>query len=157
MSQKNKYEARKRFGIIGQPNLVLHHVDPTLKYRDRERYEEWRDEDLVVMEYGEHSALHNTLLKTGTHHSEETKQKISKSMKGKTFTEEHKSRISASLKGIDHSGEKNSMYGKQQSDETKAKIAAANKGKHWYTNGVDSVKTEICPEGYWPGRTYKNK
>ena len=28
----------------------------------------------------------------------------------------------------------------------------ANKGKHWYTNGIDSVYISECPIGYKPGR-----
>jgi len=39
---------------------VLHHKDPTLKYRDPERYDEWRPEDLVMMSNSEHSRLHYT-------------------------------------------------------------------------------------------------
>ena len=130
VNNKNKDAARKRFGIYGNPNLVLHHVNPNLMYEDPERYNEWRDEDLVVMEYGEHTALHNHLSKKVAHHTEETKKKISESMKGIVFTEEHRKNISASLKGIDHSGEKNSMWGTHQSDEAKAKISKANSGKH---------------------------
>ena len=50
-------------------------------------------------------------------HSEETKQKISESHKGKQFSEEHKQKLSEALKG------------KQHSEETKRKISEANKGK----------------------------
>lgn len=53
-------------------------------------------------------------------------------------------------------------------NETKKKISEKNKGKvawnkglrtgmHFYTNGIETITAEICPEGFWPGRTFKNK
>ena len=51
--------------------LVLHHVDPTLKYNDPQRYHEWLPEDLVVMDKGEHTRLH----KTGKSYSYTTKSR----------------------------------------------------------------------------------
>lgn len=85
--------------------------------------------------------------------TEETKNKISKTMKGRTFTNEHLKNLSASLKGEKNprygkpgffknkkhtkaskqkmsenlSGEKNPNYGKPRSDSTKAKIAETNR------------------------------
>ena len=54
-------------------------------------------------------------------HSEESKQKISKSMTGRVFTEEHKKHISE-----EHTGEKNHMYGKHLSEEHRKKIRENN-------------------------------
>ena len=59
-------------------------------------------------------------------HSEETKRKISESNKGKIFSEETKNKISESRKG-----EKNWNYGKHHSEETKRKISESNKNGKW--------------------------
>ena len=86
---------------------------------------------------------HTTYHKTGKHHSEETKRKISESHKGeknpmygkfgkdnsmygKHHSEESKKKMSESKKG-----EKHHMYGKHHSEETKRKISESHKGlKH---------------------------
>ena len=74
----------------------------------------------------------------GEHHSEETKQKISESLKGKAFSEEHKKNISNSKKGTKLSdehkqkisesikGENNPFYGKCHSEETRKKLRETN-------------------------------
>ena len=82
----------------------------------------------------------------GKHLSDETRAKLSASLKGlmsgekspmygKHRTEEVKAKISAAKRG-----EKNPMYGKHLSDETRAKLSAANRGKfrgkHWRKNPV---------------------
>lgn len=62
----------------------------------------------------------------GTHHSEASKKKISKSNLGKVRSEETRKRISEGHKGLP-----SSMKGKHHSDETKQKISVANTGhKH---------------------------
>ncbi len=65
-------------------------------------------------------------------------------------SEETKRKMSESRKG-----EKNGFYGKKHSEETRIKIGARCKGTHWYTNGIDSVQSHECPEGFWNGRTKK--
>jgi hypothetical protein len=64
----------------------------------------------------------------GTHHTEETKLKMSTAHKGKILTEEHKRKISEAKKG------------KTCTEETKAKISAATSGEknHKY-NGEKKV------------------
>lgn len=57
--------------------------------------------------------------------SEETRQKISKTNKGKRFSEEHKRKISEAQRG-----EKNHRYGKCLSEEDKKKLSEAKKGKN---------------------------
>lgn len=55
--------------------------------------------------------------------------------------------------------------GKPKSLEQRRKLSEANRhpyyegrptnaNRHWYTNGVISKLTYVCPDGYWPGRVY---
>lgn len=46
---------------IWAEGMVLHHIDPTLKHRDPERYHEWRVEDLRPMSTASHNSLHMRL------------------------------------------------------------------------------------------------
>ena len=65
-------------------------------------------EELIFIKLSEHSSLHN---------------------KGKPKTEEHKNKISETLKGkLD--GENNPMYGKHHSEESKKKIGEKSKGRY---------------------------
>lgn len=130
MRDKKEIEARIRFGILGNFDLVLHHKDPTLKECNPERYYEWRDEDLVVMTRAEHRALHNRLRGPLT---AETKQKIS----------ENHADVSGEnnpMFGVGLFGEANGMFGKKGKDNP-------NSGKHWFNNGVKSTMAFECPEG----------
>lgn len=60
----------------------------------------------------------------GKTHSEETRRKISKSLKGVKHSEESRRKMSES-----RSGEKNIMFGKHHSEETRRKIRKSLKGK----------------------------
>ena len=70
----------------------------------------------------------------GKHHSDESKKKMSDAIKanptrywkGKSLSEEHKQKLSESGKGK-HSGESNGMYGKHLSDEQKRKMGESLK------------------------------
>jgi len=80
---KNKHwgNARKHFGIANDTNMVLHHKDETLRYKDFARYCEWRVEDLVVMTREEHTAHHWT----GRKQSDEGIEKMRRKIKGRHF------------------------------------------------------------------------
>ena len=111
--------------------------------------------ELIFMRFGEHSALHNKGENNplfGKCHSEETCQKMSKSRKGKHHSAETRHKMSESL-----SGENNPLFGKHRSAETRQKISVNNgrfwKGKHWWNNGISSIRSRECPgEGWTRGR-----
>lgn len=68
--------------------------------------------------------------------SEETKEKISKSMKGRIFTEEHKDRIrQAQL------GEKHHQYGKPLTPEHKRKLSIAGNGREYTKDTLMKLST----------------
>lgn len=151
-SKKNKDALRKKLGIYGKRNLVLHHKDVTMKYDNIERYILWLPEDLMGMTLPEHSAFHNkgNHYKKGKKVSEETKAKISASMKGRTSwnkgkqaSEEMKMKLSEAHKGQKHS------------DETKTKLSKARRGKLWFNNGLKNVLRYECPEGFVKGMLKK--
>ena len=130
ISRINQRKAREHFGILGRNDLILHHVDWTMKYNNVERYILWLPEDLVVMKVSEHTKLHWSLnhddwcerLKGHGHPcSEETKRKIGEKNKGHRHTDETKKALSESLKGR----KKGPM-----SDEHKQRISESKKGKH---------------------------
>lgn len=98
----------------------------------------------------------------GFHHSEESKRKISDSLKGensywygKQFSDEHKQNLSknhANVKGANNpfygkgyliAGTNHPMYGKHHSDETKKKISDAKKGLFIGENNP-MARTVIC-------------
>ena len=61
ISCKNRIKARHLLGIYGRKDLALHHIDPSWKENDIERYIQWNLEDLVIMNFAEHSRLHQKL------------------------------------------------------------------------------------------------
>lgn len=72
-------------------------------------------DELIFLTKAEHSTLHK--------HSEETRQKISNSLKGRKASEETKRKMSEAKKGNRYS------KGKHRSEESKQKMSEAHKGK----------------------------
>jgi len=114
----------------------------------------------------------------GKHISEETKKKISKANKGKTISEEHKQalrefRLGKPLTFTVWNKGKHGIYteeqrkrmsethkGKKLSKEAIEKRIKTVQGQRWWTNGIESTKSKVCPgEGWYIGRTgdYKEK
>ena len=98
----------------------------------------------------------------GKHLPQETKDKISKANKGRTFTEEHKQKLSKARTGK-HTGENAPMYGrrgennpnfgKHHTEETKRKISKANKGKRRTEETKHKIsETHKGLPGYWKGK-----
>ena len=123
--------------------------------------------ELVFMKVGEHHSLHNK----GNNHSEETRLKMSESLKGRTFSEEHRQKLSEANKGKHQSEESRrkmseSHKGKHLTAETRQKLSEANKGKHhsaetrqkmseahkgkcWWNDGVSCKRAKECPGPEW--------
>lgn len=74
-------------------------------------------DDYYNLSYGGENSM------TGLHHSDETRQKMSLTQKGRLVPEETRKKISNSLKG-----DKNPNYGKPKSEETKQKLSKSKKG-----------------------------
>ena len=154
ISRKNKDNTRKALGIYGKRNLVLHHINTEWRHNDIERYIQWNIEDVIIMDRGEHTRLHQT----GHIKTPEQIEKQRNSMKGRTpwnkgkqASEETKKKLSEAHKG------------KKLSEETKRKMGEASKqrhnnlNRHYYTNGVVNKMAFECPEGFWLGYTRRKK
>ena len=92
--------------------------------------------ELIFLTESEHHALHHK----GKQLSEETKNKLSKTLKGHLVSAETRNKISEAKKG------------KLFSEEHKNKISEAKKGKYWFNNGKISIMAKECPDGFIPGR-----
>ena len=161
---KNKINAWKHFWPDGEgrakKGYVLHHIDPTWKTDNPQRYDEWNIEDLVMITNTEHQHIHHV----GAQRSEETKKKISESNKGKTRTEETRMRLSKAHLGhrqTDESkikisesliGHVSYWKGKQLSDETKKKMSKSRLGRRWWNNGYEQKFCRECPDGFVAGQ-----
>ena len=102
--------------------------------------------ELIFLSKSDHASLHanNNNGFLGKNHTEETKQKISKSLYGKKrgpMLEETKQKLSAANKGKhNHKGENSPFYGKEHSEETKQKIRLAHLGKKKVWNDETHTK-----------------
>ena len=103
-------------------------------------------EELIFLTPNEHHRLHHL----GKQHSEESRKKMSEAKKGKPSWIKGKHRSEETRKKIS-----DSKNGKHHSVETCKKMSESHKGKHWYNNGVTSIQTETCPEGFVKGRIKK--
>ena len=132
-------------------------------------------EELIFLTESEHHSLHMK----GKPKTEESKKKLSATMKikyagennpmyGKHFSEETRKKLSEAAKGK-HAGENNAMYGKHHtllsiqkmseakkgkrlSEETKNKMSLQKTGRHWYNDGKVNKFCYECPDGFTPGR-----
>ncbi len=111
------YNAIKKYGWDNFKHIVLF---------ENLTKEEAEDKEIeLISKYKSNQNKYGYNIANGGNHqgtvSEETKKKISKSLKGRTFTAEHKRKMSEA-----QLGEKNHRYGKITSAEIKEKISIGN-------------------------------
>ena len=119
--------------------------------------------ELIFLTPLEHHRLHHL----DQHHSAEARKKISEANKGEnnprfgkpsTFKGKHHSSETRKKMSESRKGKNHPFFGKHHSEKTRRKLSKAligNKrqlGKHWYNNGVVSVLTRECPDGFVKGR-----
>lgn len=107
-------------------------------------------------------AEHNNLHNQGKHLSDETRRKMSESLKGRHAWNKGKQHNAETRKKISESnkGKVSHRKGVTLSEETRKKLSEAHKGRrtkgsagmHWYNNGVENILTYTCPDGYIKGR-----
>ena len=108
--------------FVGQvpKGYVVHHIDHN-KLNDRLN-------NLTLMTIAEHSSHHNKGQHQSKTCSNETRKKISKSMKGNQNAKDY-----------------------HHSEEAKRKIGETMKDRKWFNNGIINCFTFECPEGFVPG------
>lgn len=146
------YNSLKKYGVENHSFEILYQC----KFDDLYKWERYFGEQFDVIENGLNCKLPGYNDKKGIY-SDETKQKISESNKGKKLSKEHKQKIYESNKGNKYTlgkkhsdetrkkmseskkGNKNSL-GKKNSEETCKKISQSNKGKK---RSEESIKKRI--------------
>jgi hypothetical protein len=115
----------------------------------------------LIQEYGrkqdggilENKKISRWVTQAGWNHSEETKQKISKSNFGKVRTEEHKNNY-RKPKSLDHIEKIRQANIGRPNDGRYKKVGETKSKQKWYNNGEKSIMvipgTE--PSGFIPGR-----
>jgi hypothetical protein len=86
---------------------------------------------------------------------EERFAKRSAKLKNRIVTPEQRAKIAAALTGVTLSEETKLKIGeasKRQPKESREKQASALRKKKWFTDGEKTVRTEVCPDGFRPGR-----
>ena len=101
--------------------------DGCVHHKDEDPYNN-TPENLEII----HHACHTSHHKTGFHHTEETKTRISDTMKDREFTDEHRANLSKALVGRQFTDEwrtniSKSAKGRVLSAETRAKMSAAHR------------------------------
>lgn len=102
----------------------------------------------------------------GRVHTDETRQKLSVSRTGMTFSDEHKHNLSVSHKGLllgyKHTDSARANMSKAQTGrimtaEHRNKLSERKKGRKWFNNGTVTVHAYECPDGFKPGRLKDKK
>lgn len=144
--QKRLYESFKKYRVEAHQFDIIEYC--TLEQLNcSERF--WQDEFDVISKNG----LNCVLSQCGQKRKEmtqETKDKISESNRGKTRSKEFRKKMSD-----DRKGEKSIWFGKKHSEETKNKISDSNKGKVFTKEHRKNLSLSQSGEkSAWYGRTH---
>lgn len=113
----NQWDCHHRLEVQGQFRNSVKLLKRCRMYYNRPASE------LIFLRKDEHTRLHTTgnNHRHGYHHSDETKRKLSESLKGRHLSEEHRRKISEKMS--------ESQKGRKMSEETKRKISEKMRGK----------------------------
>lgn len=132
---------------------VLHHKDPTLKYKDPIRYAEWRIEDIEPLTRSIHNSLHligNTRTK-GLHIKNTIKNKVLNEesnfgKKNRNLTDVEKYKISLATQEAMNRPE---IKAKLNAPEMKERKSKAMSGLIFWHKGDKNKRSRECPGIGW--------
>lgn len=146
-----------------KPDYVLHHVDMSLRYIDKDRYVQWNIEDLQMMTNEEHSRLHcNARYARGiyplTGKSSEELEEIADKKRATwdNHSDEWKNEFSKKSKAR-NLGEGNPMFGipctykmsEEELQSWKNNVGASMVGLLYWNNGKENCRAKECPGDGW--------
>ena len=149
------YHAIKKYGKDNFEKTVLETHTDLKKARFREEFFISKYNTITPNGYNINPTAGSCL---GCKRSDETKKRISSSKKGHIVSDETKHKISKTMK-IKQNGVSNSFFGKHHTDVTKKKISESNKGKQCGENNpmknsinVEKMKEAMMSVSYkWSG------
>lgn len=123
----------ENLAVLGKSDHIRLHVEQLKGVNLEERYGQEKADRLknLISEKTKEGMLKVVHPNLGKRLPEETKKKISESLKGKLAGENNH------FYGEDHSGENNPFYGKKHTEEAKRKISIANKNNSAWNKGKE--------------------
>ena len=149
----NKYgESNFIFGIVEYINFIKNIEGMKKLLEEREQY--YADQYPKSRKYNIRPIVKSNL---GIKHSKKTRKKMSKALKGRTFSYEHLKKLSEvkigmkhteetrekiSKNHVDFTGERNPFYNKKHTKETREKIGKASKGRKFTTEVLQKMRED---------------
>ena len=150
-------ETKKKIGIANSK----HHPSAELKNRiSNTLKEKWRDDTTFVKKMKE---IHKnqgpkiSKAKKGVKQSEERKTLQSKVISKLWESEEYRKHMSDVHKGRKQPSSQIEKRRKTMQENRKLRESLGLSKKHYFTNGKDTLFTDICPEGWWKGKANGNR
>ena len=120
-----------------------------------------KPEELIFLTMGDHMRLHNPC--KGISPSLETRDKIRRSLTGRTQSKDTIAKRVMKLKGQKRTGEalariqegiRNRVFSEDGLKRLSERMKNSNntKGTKWYNNGLKNMRAKECPEGFVHGR-----